>query len=79
LQQFLVEGLVLTISAGIIGVIASLIINLLLRLYSGWHPAISIPIMILAVVVSIILGIAFSLIPALKAARKDPIDALRGE
>jgi ABC-type antimicrobial peptide transport system permease subunit len=57
----------------------SLIINLLLRVYTSLHPAITIPIMILAVFVSIAVGIIFSVAPALKAAHKRPIDALRGE
>jgi putative ABC transport system permease protein len=79
LRQFLTEGLVLTIGGGLIGVIVSLIINGLLRLYTDWKPVISVPVMLLAVGVSIAAGIIFSLIPALKAARKDPIAALRGE
>jgi putative ABC transport system permease protein len=79
LHQFLVEGLVLTVSGGILGVITSLALNLLLRLYSGWKPVVSIPVILLAVGVSIAAGLIFSLIPALKAARKDPITALRGE
>jgi putative ABC transport system permease protein len=79
LSQFLVEGSVLSITGGIIGIITSLIINLLLRIYTSLHPAITIPIMVLAVFVSIAVGIVFSVAPALKAARKRPIDALRGE
>jgi ABC-type antimicrobial peptide transport system permease subunit len=79
LRQFMTEGLVLTIGGGIIGVITSLIINLLLRLYSNWKPVISIPVVLLAVGVSVAAGLIFSLVPALKAARKDPIAALRGE
>jgi len=70
---------VLTISGGIVGVIVSLILNLLLRLYSGWKPVVSIWVILLAVGVSVAAGLIFSLIPALKAARKDPITALRGE
>jgi putative ABC transport system permease protein len=79
LSQFLVEGSVLSIAGGIIGIAVSLIINLLLRVYTSLHPAITIPIMILAVFVSIAVGIIFSVAPALKAAHKRPIDALRGE
>lgn len=79
LQQFLTEGLVLTIGAGIIGVIVSLIINGLLRIYSSWKPVISVPVILLAVGVSVAAGLIFSLIPAIKAAHKDPIEALRGE
>ncbi|HEX4774098.1 MAG TPA: ABC transporter permease, partial [Candidatus Saccharimonadales bacterium] len=60
LNQFLIEGLVLSIGGGIIGILASLLINLLLRLYSSWHPLISVWVLILAVVVSVAFGIIFS-------------------
>ena len=79
LSQFLVEGLALSIGGGIIGIIVSLIINQLLRIYSSWHPLIDWPVVILAVGISVAAGVLFSLAPALKAARKDPIAALRGE
>ncbi len=78
LSQFLIEGLVLTIGGGFIGILVSLIIFGSLRLYTGLHPVINAPVMILAVAISIIVGIIFSVAPALKAARKNPIDALRG-
>ncbi|MGH7156615.1 MAG: ABC transporter permease [Candidatus Saccharimonadales bacterium] len=79
LNQFLVEGLALSIGGGLIGIVVSLLINLLLRLYSSWQPVISIPILVAAVLVSIAAGVIFSIAPALKAARKDPITALRAE
>jgi putative ABC transport system permease protein len=79
LSQFLVEGSLLSVFGGLIGIIVSLIINLLLRLYTSLHPAITVPIMVLAVLISVVVGIIFSVAPALKAARKRPIDALRGE
>lgn len=78
LSQFLIEGLALTIGGGFIGILVSLIIFGLLRLYTGLHPVINAPVMILAVAVSVVVGIVFSVAPALKAARKNPIDALRG-
>ncbi len=78
-QQFLTEGLVLSVAGGVIGVIVSLAINLLVKIYTDWDPVVSLWIVLLAVGVSISFGIIFSLIPAIKAARKDPITALRGE
>lgn len=77
LNQFLAEGLVLSIGGGVIGIGVSYLINLLLRLYSGWKPIISLPILFLAVGVSIAVGVIFSLAPAFNAARKDPIEVLR--
>ena len=78
LSQFLIEGLVLTIGGGLIGIAVSLIIFGSLRLYTDLHPIINASVMILAVAISVIVGIIFSVAPALKAARKNPIDALRG-
>lgn len=78
MNQFLAEGLVFSIGGGVIGIGVSYLINLLLRLYSGWKPVISLPILFLAVGVSVAAGVFFSLAPAFKAARKDPINALRG-
>ena len=77
LTQFLIEGCVLTIGGGIIGIIISLLINVGLRVYTNWQPVVSPLVMLLAVGVTAIVGIVFSATPALKAARKDPIDALR--
>src|SRR5581483_2809496 len=79
LNQFLVEGLALTLGGGLIGVIVSLIVFGFLRLYTNLHPVLTVPIMILAVGVSVLVGVVFSTAPALKAARKDPIQALRGD
>jgi putative ABC transport system permease protein len=78
LTQFLIEGLALTLGGGFIGTLVSLLINLLMRLYTPWHPLISTSVILLAVGVSVAVGLVFSIAPALKAARKDPIAALRG-
>lgn len=79
LHQFLTEGLALTIGGGLIGIVVSLAINGLLRLYTSWHPVIDIPVLILTVTLLVVVGLVFSIAPALKAARKDPITALRGD
>lgn len=79
LSQFLTEGLALTVCGGLLGILVSLAVNGLLRLYTSWEPAVNPWIMALAAGVSIALGLIFSTVPALKAARKDPIDALRGD
>lgn len=77
LNQFLMEGLALSVGGGVIGIILSLIINGLLRLYTDLEPVINLRVLALAAVVSIAVGIIFGVAPALKAARKHPIDALR--
>lgn len=75
--QFLTESTVLSLLGGIIGVIVSLAINFVLRVATPLTPAISWEAIVVSVVVSLIVGIVFGTAPALKAARKDPIEALR--
>ncbi len=77
--QFLVESTVLSFFGGLVGIILALIINLSLRAYTNLQPALSWRIVVVASVVSLLVGIFFGTLPAFKAARKDPIDALRSE
>jgi ABC-type antimicrobial peptide transport system permease subunit len=77
LRQFLMEAIVLSVSGGIIGVIIAMLINIGLRIFTMLQPTIPWPTMILATGLSLIIGVVFGLIPAAKAAHKDPIDALR--
>ena len=78
--QFLTEAMVLTGSGGIIGVLAgvgiSLTINALLPKLPSTVPLWSI---VLAVGVSMSVGLFFGMYPAVKAARLDPVEALRYE
>lgn len=78
-NQFIIEGTLISIVGGAIGLGLALALNFLLRIYTGFKPVITLGIMAIAVSVSIILGIIFATAPAVKAARKNPIDALRNE
>jgi ABC-type antimicrobial peptide transport system permease subunit len=78
LVQFFTEGLMLSVGGGFMGIILALIATQALKLYTSLPTVINIYVIILAVTVSISIGVIFSIIPALKAARKEPIDALRG-
>lgn len=78
LNQFFAEGLALSLVGGVVGILIALLACQLLRLYTSLHPTINVYIVLLSVAVSITIGVVFSIIPALKAARKNPIDALRG-
>lgn len=79
LTQFLTESAVLTCLGGIIGVIAGIILSWIIARMSDTPVAISIPIMFGAVAFSMGVGILFGLLPSVKAANLDPIEALRRE
>ena len=79
LEQFLVESTTLSFIGGLIGVILAYIIDLVLRLFTDIEPSISVTIIILALIISTVIGVIFGSIPAFKAAKKEPIDALRSE
>ena len=77
LSQFMTEAIMLSVTGGIIGVFLSLLANYFLRIFTELQPVITLPIMGIAVGVALVVGVVFGVTPALKAARKDPIDALR--
>lgn len=78
--QFLIEASVLTGLGGIAGVIFGWLISLLSRLIFSSIPA-SVPLWaaVLGIVVSVSVGLFFGMWPANKAARLDPVEALRYE
>ncbi len=83
-NQFLVEAVVLTSVGGVFGILAGILISYIIALgaqYQGydWSFVISPMAVILATFVSTLTGIVFGLFPALKAAKLNPIDALRYE
>jgi len=83
-NQFLFESIVLTLSGGVIGIALGVFISYLIALgarFAGydWVFVVSPVAILLAVFVSVFTGIVFGLYPALKAAKLDPIEALRYE
>jgi putative ABC transport system permease protein len=77
LRQFLAEAAVIATLGGIVGVVAGIGVGTLVALQRGLPPVLPWPVMAGAVVVAAVLGIAFGLQPAWRAARVDPIEALR--
>lgn len=79
LWQFLTEAAVLTSLGGILGVGAGIGLAELISNLTEAPVAISIPFIFLAVIFSMVIGILFGLLPSVKAANLNPIDALRHE
>ena len=79
LGQFLTEAAVLTSVGGIIGVVLGIGLSKIVSKVAGSPTAISVPAIVGSVVFSMLIGIIFGLLPSVKAANLNPIDALRSE
>ncbi len=76
-RQFLTEASVLTSTGGIIGVVLGIGLAYLVSASNGVPVAIDVPATIISVVFSMAIGIVFGMLPAVKAANLNPIEALR--
>jgi ABC-type antimicrobial peptide transport system permease subunit len=79
LSQFLTEAMMLSFIGGLLGVVVSIFANYLLRIFTDLQPVITLSIVFISVGVALAVGIVFGVAPALRAARKDPILALRND
>ncbi|MGZ4834039.1 MAG: ABC transporter permease [Terriglobales bacterium] len=78
-RQFLSESVVLSLIGGAIGIIFGVGSSLVITRTLGWQVLISPMSIVVAVIFSMAIGIFFGFYPARKAARLDPIEALRFE
>ncbi|HND10879.1 MAG TPA: ABC transporter permease [Pseudomonadota bacterium] len=80
LLQFLVEAVVLSVLGGLLGIGLGVLMATLFSRFGGGMPVDFSPFwMVLGFGVSVAIGVLFGFYPARKAARLDPIDALRYE
>ena len=78
-SQFLIETMVLSISGGIIGIGLGLFIPWIVTAFAGMPTVVTIQSIVLALGISVTVGIVFGIYPAMRASRLDPIVALRHE
>jgi putative ABC transport system permease protein len=79
LLQFLTEAVTLSAVGGVIGVVAGAGISLLLRYGVHFPASLSMFWVVTALVMCALIGVVFGVYPAWKAARLDPVEALRYE
>ena len=77
--QFIIEAIIICGIGGIIGIILGLIISTSIALKMGMPVSISPLVIIVSVLFSMGIGVFFGFYPASKAAKLDPIEALRYE
>ncbi|MEH7423011.1 ABC transporter permease [Bacillus thuringiensis] len=79
LLQFLIEAVMLTLLGGLVGIGLGYSGAYIVSSIAKWPPLVSWNVVVGGVLFSMVLGIIFGLIPANKAAKLDPIEALRYE
>jgi putative ABC transport system permease protein len=78
-RQFLTESMVMSLMGGLIGVVIGIAISVVISNALKWPVLVSPLSIVVAVAFSIAVGVFFGYYPARKAARLDPIEALRYE
>ena len=78
-MQFLIEAMTLSLVGGALGIVLGVAGAKLTTLIAGWPTIISGNVILLAFFFSLVVGLFFGLYPANKAARLNPIEALRYE
>ncbi|MDD5769455.1 MAG: ABC transporter permease [Candidatus Gracilibacteria bacterium] len=77
LNQFIIESVILTIFAGIIGVILGSLVLYIFNIFSPYKVINALSGIILAISFALVTGIFFGIYPARRASNLDPVDALR--
>jgi putative ABC transport system permease protein len=78
-RQFVVEAMMISFVGGSFGIVFGFIMSRLIAWLAGWSTIVTATSIFLAFVVSITVGLIFGIYPAIKAARLDPVEAIRYE
>lgn len=79
LLQFLMESIILTGIGGVIGITLGVFLAIIIGYFIGINPVFSFITILISLIVSMGIGIIFGVTPAKKAAKLNPVDALRAE
>jgi putative ABC transport system permease protein len=79
LTQFLIEAIVLSLAGGIIGIVLGIVGNQIIYKATNFYIPTAMSSIFIGFGFSVLVGVIFGYFPARKAARLNPIDALRYE
>jgi putative ABC transport system permease protein len=79
IRQFVIEATLISFAGGLLGVVLGFAMSQLIAWLAGWSTVVTIESILLAFLVSISVGLIFGIYPAVKAARLDPVEAIRYE
>ena len=78
-RQFVTESVLISFAGGLLGIVLGFGMSELIAWFAGWSTVVTLPSILLAFLVSISVGLIFGIYPAVKAARLDPVEAIRYE
>jgi putative ABC transport system permease protein len=79
IRQFVVEAMLISFVGGTFGIVFGMVMSRLIAWLAGWSTIVTMTSILLAFIVSISVGLVFGIYPAVKAARLDPVEAIRWE